>query len=81
MLVKPSIHALRSLHKLKQQDMWQEINKLFEAELQRAYEILSDSREDAALRQMQGRAQFIREFLALVHDAQKHLEKLNDSTF
>ena len=81
MLTKPTKQMLRSLYKHSQQDSWVEITKLFEEELSKTFEVLADSREDTALRQMQGRAQFIREFLALVREAPRHLEKLNDTTF
>jgi hypothetical protein len=80
MSIKPAIPALRSLHKFSNQPGWDEIDKLFQAELSKAYEFLAESRDDVALRQTQGRVQFIRDFQALVRDAPKLLEKLKDST-
>ena len=80
MSIKPTLPALRNLYKFSNQPGWDEIDKLFQAELTKAYEFLAESRDDVALRQTQGRVQFIREFQALVREAPKLLEKLKDST-
>lgn len=79
MLTKPSVHALRSLYALSHSSGWDEISKLFENELSKSYDFLVESRDDLALRQMQGRVQFIREFQDLVREAPRLLEKLKDS--
>ena len=78
MLTKPSVHALRSLYALGQNKAWQEVDKLFEDELKKAFNFLAESRDDLALRQMQGRVQFIREFQDMVREAPRLLEKLKD---
>jgi arginine repressor len=80
MFVKPTVQTLRSIYSLSQQSAWKEIDKLFEDELQRTLLFLAESRDDVALRQMQGRAQFIREFLDTVNNSQKSLEKLKETT-
>jgi hypothetical protein len=79
MLTKPSVHALRSLYALSQSKGWDEVNKLFENELRKSYDFLVESRDELALRQMQGRVQFIREFQDMVREAPRLLEKLKDS--
>lgn len=80
MLVKPSRQALRSLHSLSQSPSWVEVDKLFKDELQKSYEFLADSRDEQALRQVQGRVKLIREFLDVVREAPRLLEKLKDTT-
>jgi hypothetical protein len=80
MFVKPTVQTLRSIYSLSQQSAWKEIDKLFEDELQRTLLFLAESRDDVALRQMQGRVQFIREFLDTVNNSQKSLERLKETT-
>jgi arginine repressor len=80
MFVKPNAQTLRSIYSLSQQSGWAEIDKLFKEELQRTLLTLADSRDDVALRQLQGRAQFIREFLDTVNGSQKSLERLKETT-
>jgi len=70
---------LRSVYALSQSKGWDEINKLFENELTKSYDFLVESRDELALRQMQGRVQFIREFQDMVREAPRLLEKLKDS--
>ena len=65
---------------MRQGKEWLEVDKLFQDELKKSYEFLADSRDDLALRQMQGRVQLIREFLGMVQDAPRLLEKLKDSS-
>lgn len=79
MLTKPTTQALRSIYAISQGKGWDEINKMFEEELRKSFEFLAESRDDLALRQMQGRVQFIREFLDVVREAPRLLEKLKDS--
>lgn len=79
MLTKPTVHALRSLYALSQSKGWEEVNKLFEDELKKSFDFLAESRDDLALRQMQGRVQLIREFQDMVREAPRLLEKLKDS--
>ena len=78
MLTKPTVHALRSLYAISQGKGWEEVNKLFEEELKKSFDFLAESRDELALRQMQGRVQFIREFLDVVREAPRLLEKLKD---
>jgi len=80
MFVKPTVQTLRSIYSLSQQSAWGEMDKFFKEELQRILLTLADSRDDVALRQLQGRAQFIREFLDTVNGSQKSLEKLRDTS-
>lgn len=80
MFVKPTAQTLRSIYSLSQQSAWGEVDKLFKEELQRTLLTLADSRDDVALRQLQGRAQFIREFLDTVNGSQKSLERLKETT-
>lgn len=80
MFVKPNAQTLRSIYSLSQQSGWAEIDKFFKEELQRTLLTLADSRDDVALRQLQGRAQFIREFLDTVNGSQKSLERLKETT-
>ena len=79
MLTKPTTQMLRSLYALSQSKGWDEINKLFENELTKSYDFLVESRDELALRQMQGRVQLIREFQDLVREAPRLLEKLKDT--
>ena len=53
---------------------------MFSDELLKLYEAMADSRDDATLRQFQGRVQFIREFQSLVREAPRTLEKLGDAS-
>ena len=78
MLTKPTIQSLRGLYAISQGKSWQDVGKMFEDELQKSFEFLAESRDELALRQMQGRVQFIREFLDVVRDAPRLLEKLKD---
>jgi arginine repressor len=80
MFVKPTAQTLRSIYSLSQQSAWGEVDKFFKEELQRTLLTLADSRDDVALRQLQGRAQFIREFLDTVNGSQKSLERLKETT-
>lgn len=80
MLTKPSRQALRSLYSVSQSPSWVEIDKLFKEELQKSYEYLADSRDELTLRQLQGRIKLIQEFLDVVQEAPRLLEKLKDST-
>ena len=59
---------------------WGEVNNMFSDELLKLYEAMADSRDDATLRQFQGRVQFIREFQSLVREAPRTLEKLGDAS-
>lgn len=72
--------AVRALYSFSNHTGWDDVSKFLNGELQKVYEVLASSPDEATLRQMQGRAQFIREFLTLVADAPKVLEKLRESS-
>lgn len=80
MLTKPSAQALRSLTGFSRQTGWAAVDQMFKDELSKTYEMLADSADEALIRQLQGRAKLIREFLSLVHDAPRTLEKLGVSS-
>jgi hypothetical protein len=75
MLTKPSPAVLKVLTTLKGHPGWIELIKFFDEELASMYRALAEAQEDCRLRQLQGRAQCIREFLALVTNAQELSEK------
>lgn len=79
MLSKPTTQQLKSLYHLSKQPAWAEVNNVLENELKKSLDVLVDSRDDTTIRQVQGRAQFIREFLAIVQSAQAALEKSKDN--
>jgi len=80
MLTKPTAQALRSLLGFSRQTGWTEVEQMFKDELSKTYEMLADSADEVLIRQLQGRAKLIREFLSLVHDAPRTLEKLGVSS-
>ena len=80
MLTKPSTQALRGLYSLSRQPAWGDISKYLNDELTKTYEHMATARDDATVRQMQGRAQFVQEFQALVRDVPSLMEKLGETT-
>ena len=76
MLIKPTAQALRSLTGFSRQTGWAAIEQMFKDELSKTYEQLAEGADEAYLRQLQGRAKLIREFLSLVQEAPVILEKL-----
>lgn len=80
MLTKPSAQALRSLTGFSRQTGWAAVDQMFKDELSKTYEQLAEGADEAYLRQLQGRAKLIREFLSLVQDAPRTLEKLGVSS-
>ena len=68
MLTKPSPAVLRALTALKIHTGG-DVIEFLEAELSATHELLAEAQEDWRLRRWQGRAQFIKEFLALVRTA------------
>lgn len=79
MMTKPSRKALRALYSFSQHTGWDDVSDFFNEELLKTYEAMAGHFDEVKLRQFQGRAQFIREFLDLVRDAHQNLEKLRDS--
>lgn len=80
MLTKPSPTAVKALFVLSGHTGWDDVSKFLQGELDKVHEVLVSSPDEVTLRQMQGRAQFIREFLNLVATAPQVLEKLREST-
>ena len=80
MLTKPEPMALKALYSFSNHTGWDDVSKFLNGELAKVYEALVLNPDEVTLRQMQGRAQFIREFLDLVANAQKVLEKLRESS-
>lgn len=80
MLKKPNKAALRSLFALTKHLAWRDLTSMLDEELQATYDLLTESRDPAILHQMQGRAQFIRDFQKAARDVRSNLEKLGDST-
>lgn len=65
MLVRPSPEALQALATLAKSALWKPVEGMLTEELGRTYDLLRESASDAALRQAQGRAQFLKELLDL----------------
>lgn len=80
MLTKPDRRTLKSLYSFSVRDGWDDVSKFLQGELDKLHEALESSLDEAKFRQLQGRAQFAREFLDLVADAPKILEKLRESS-
>lgn len=80
MLTKPSPKAVKALHALKLSGHWAEISEYIESELSKVYDVLVSSPDEVTLRQMQGRAQALRDFMVMVRDAHKTLERLRETT-
>lgn len=72
--------AVKALYSFSNHTGWEAVGKLFEDELQAIYRVMTSSTDEVTLRQMQGRAQLIQEFLDLVANAPKVLEKLRESS-
>jgi len=76
MLTRPTDHQLRAAHVLRTQGQWGELESYLRAELQRVYELMVDSRDETVLRQLQGRAAAIKEFLTFVNKSSEVMEKI-----
>lgn len=79
MLTKPKPMAVRALYSLSNHTGWMDISKFLYDELDKVHETLVLNPDEGTLRQMQGRAQFIKEFLHLVENAATVLEKLRET--
>lgn len=79
MLTQVSNEAYRAMFKVAHSADWPVISRMLEDELSAIYEHMSLSHDEVKLRQMQGRAQFLREFMALARDATIVMEKLRES--
>ena len=80
MLTQPDNKVLRSMYSLSQRTGWDDIDKFLNDELVKTHEFLVGASDIEKVRQLQGRAQFIRDFLDTVRDARKLLEKLGDNS-
>ena len=80
MLTKPDIQTLRALSGLSRQAGWSDVDRYLTVELDAIHEAAMTAREDVVVRQLQGRAQFIREFQAHIRNAGGTLEKLRDNS-
>lgn len=78
-MTKPTREQLRGFYTLGQHSGWSSVHDFLEEELLKTYEALAGHFDEVKLRQFQGRAAFIREFLDVVRDAKTHLEKLKDT--
>ena len=75
MLVKPSAELVRSLHFVKKQAAWGAVEAAFDRELTETYRQLAQARDDVDVRQLQGRAKMISEFMKLVADTDELLKR------
>lgn len=76
MLSKPQPEFFRGLVITTRQPGWVPVKQGLEAELQALYERMRDTRDDVDLRQLQGRAQALKDFLAIADAAPQLLDKL-----
>ncbi|MGZ5183597.1 MAG: hypothetical protein ACXWCO_00695 [Caldimonas sp.] len=72
----PSPELLQALINLARSADGKRIIAMFEAERRNAQERLESATEDAQIRKLQGKAQFLKEFLERVRDASDILEKM-----
>jgi translation initiation factor 2 alpha subunit (eIF-2alpha) len=56
---------------LSKSSLWKPVGDMLTEELGRTYDVLRESAHDAALRQAQGKAQFLKEFMDLIAKAAK----------
>lgn len=80
MFKKLDARTARALHVWQNQPGFSDIEKFLTDELSLIYDHLVATRDPAIVGQLQGRALAIREFLNLVRDAPKVLEKLGTSS-
>lgn len=80
MFKKTDARTARAMLVWQQQPGFHDIEKFLLSELDAIYDHLVATRDPAIVGQLQGRALFIREFLNLVRDAPKVMEKLGSST-
>lgn len=80
MLTKPDRRTLKALYSFSVRDGWDDVSRYLQDELDQLHVALENSLDEAKFRQLQGRAQFVREFLDLVADTPKILEKLRESS-
>lgn len=79
MLTKPDAKVLTALQSLGASGAVVEVTKFLEGEREKIREHLESTPPGENLHRLQGRAQFITEFLVLVRDAPDTLKKLKDN--
>ena len=80
MLTKPDIQTLRALYGLSRHSGGEEVLKLLQAELDATLIRLTVARDADDMRRLQGRAQFVSEFIECIRSAGDTLEKLRDTS-
>lgn len=75
MLTKATSHQLRAAHNLRTQGQWKELEGYLQGELARVLDLMVSCLEDAPLRQLQGRAKALSEFMTFVNDSTDVMEK------
>lgn len=76
MLSQPASEALVAIEQVTKLPRWNDIEKMFDAELTTILDRILGAREAADLHELRGRAKSIREFQQLVRDAPAMLAKL-----
>ena len=76
MFSKPTLDFVRALVITTRQPGWPGVKQGIEAELHRTYELMRDTQDIVGLRQLQGRARVLKEFLELAESAPQLLDKL-----
>ena len=80
MALKATATVTKALLALRNHTDWADIAAFLQAELGKTYEVLVSNHDVVRLHQMQGKAQFIQEFLNLAADAPQIFEKLRGKT-
>lgn len=75
MLTRPTDRQLRAAHDLRTHGGWAELGGYLKAELDRTHELMTGCLEEAPLRQLQGRAKALTEFMAFVNESTDVLER------
>lgn len=79
MLQNPTTAQLRALHALTRTAHWKDFLSIFETELDTLNGHLAARSNETELRQLQGKAQHVRDFLKLAAKAREQLEKLGEA--
>jgi hypothetical protein len=80
MLKPPDLKQLRALHALKAHAAWGDFQQMLILQRQAALDLLEQTTDTVALHQLQGRAQAIREILAVVDTVADLLTKSGVTT-
>ena len=76
MLTRPNARQLQVLHLLKNHAFWPEVEAVINAEIAAIAVRLTEARDEIDFRQMQGRAQALRDFRQLLAQSGSTLEKV-----